>query len=69
MNEGQPSLDEALKLYEEADRLIFFCTHRLNEAERKIEILIKKRDGNIVCDSQGNPQTENFIPSLAETHS
>jgi exodeoxyribonuclease VII small subunit len=41
MNSGNVSLDESLKLYEEADKLIATCSKRLNEAERKIETLIK----------------------------
>ncbi|HKY99828.1 MAG TPA: exodeoxyribonuclease VII small subunit, partial [Rhabdochlamydiaceae bacterium] len=45
MNSGKVSLDESLKLYEEADRLISSCNKRLSDAEKKIEVLIKNRDG------------------------
>lgn len=60
MNSGNVPLDESLKLYEEADRLISGCAHRLNAVEARIETLIKKRDGEIELDDEGNPQTENF---------
>lgn len=54
MNSEQVSLDDALSLYEEADQLILSCQKRLNEAEQKIEILLKNREGT--------PQREPFIP-------
>ncbi|NGX37465.1 MAG: Exodeoxyribonuclease 7 small subunit [Chlamydiae bacterium] len=61
MNEEQVSLDDALALYEEADSLIVNCQRRLNEAEQKIEILIKNREEN------QPPQTEEFIPERQST--
>ena len=39
MNSGKVALEESLKLYEEADKLIVWCSKRLTEAEKKIEIL------------------------------
>lgn len=41
------ALDESLKLYEEADKLIAQCNKRLVEAETKIEMLIKNREGEL----------------------
>lgn len=55
MNSGKTELDESLKLFEEADKLIVSCHKRLNEAEKKIEILIKNRNGDLELDAQGNP--------------
>ncbi len=60
MNSGKVALDESLKLYEEADRLISSCTKRLNDAEQKIEILMKQRNGDLALNESGQPQTENF---------
>jgi len=60
MNSGSVSLDEALKLYEEADKLIASCGKRLNAAEQKIETLIKKRQGELSLDEDQNPETEEF---------
>lgn len=45
MNSGAVPLEESLKLYEEADQLITSCSKKLNDAEKKIEILIKNRSG------------------------
>ena len=60
MNSGTVSLDESLKLYEEADGLIALCNKRLNEAERKIEILVKNRNGESALGSDEKPLTQDF---------
>ena len=60
MNSGKASLDESLKLYEEADKLIGSCNKRLTEAEKKIEMLLKNRSGELVLDEDGNPVTEAY---------
>lgn len=62
MNSGRVTLDESLKLYEEADKLISSSTFRLNEAEEKIEMLIKKRDGELEVDENEKPMTQAFQP-------
>ena len=61
MNSGKVSLEDSLKLYEEADRLMSWCSKRLIEAEKKIEILVKNRDAELQVDEQGRPQTQPFI--------
>jgi exodeoxyribonuclease VII small subunit len=55
MNSGKASLDDSLKLYEEADKLIVTCQKKLSEAEKKIEMMIKNRNGEVVLDETGNP--------------
>lgn len=60
MNSGSISLDESLKLYEEADKLITLCGKRLNDAERKIEMLIKNRNGELVLDTDQKPVTQDY---------
>lgn len=60
LNSGHVSLDESLKLYEEADRLIHECNKRLVDAERKIEILIKNRSGEVIQGSDQKPATQDF---------
>lgn len=60
MNASSVSLDESLKLYEEADRLIAACNKRLTEAERKIEILIKNRNGELVLNPDQKPEKQDF---------
>lgn len=60
MNSGKASLDDALKLYEEADTLITTCQKKLTEAEKKIEMMIKNRSGEVVLDENGNPALQPF---------
>lgn len=63
MHSGSISLDDSLKLYEEADRLICVCSKKLNDAERKIELLIKSRSGELSLGPDGKPLTQDFSPS------
>jgi exodeoxyribonuclease VII small subunit len=46
LEEGDLSLEESLKLFEDGVRLSRECQERLNQAERRIEILLKDEDGN-----------------------
>ena len=45
LEEGKLPLDEAMTKYEEGVRLTKHCHNKLNDAEKKIELLIKKSDG------------------------
>jgi exodeoxyribonuclease VII small subunit len=44
------SLDEAMKLFEEGVKLSHDCQKQLEEAEGRVEILLKKADGKIVAE-------------------
>lgn len=69
MNSGKASLDDSLKLYEEADKLIHACNKRLNEAEQKIEILVKNRSGDLTLNDQAIPLTQPLAqPFLQREH-
>ncbi len=39
------SLEESLKKFEEGINLVRFCTKKLEEVEKKIEILVKEKEG------------------------
>jgi exodeoxyribonuclease VII small subunit len=62
MNSGTMSLDESIKLYEEADQLIMICNKRLNEAERKIEVLVKNknRGSELMIGQDQKPLTQDY---------
>lgn len=45
---GDLSLDESLKVFEEGMELVQFCTKKLDEAERKVTILMKDSTGKLV---------------------
>ncbi len=44
---GDLTLDRALELFEEGIRVSRFCSSKLDEAERKVEVLIKSADGTL----------------------
>lgn len=43
------TLDHALELFEEGVKISRYCNARLEEAERKVETLIKSADGSMVA--------------------
>src|SRR5258706_554544 len=47
MEGAELPLEDVLKQYEEGTRLVRFCSLKLNEAEKKIELLSKKTDGSV----------------------
>ena len=49
LENGDLALDAALKLFEEGIELSRQCQKQLEEAENKVEILIKKADGKLVA--------------------
>jgi exodeoxyribonuclease VII small subunit len=46
LEEGDLPLEESLSLFEEGIRLTRLCAQKLDEAEKKIEILVKDNKGN-----------------------
>lgn len=60
LNTGTVSLDDSLKLYEEADQLIGKCNKRLTDAEKKIEILLKNRNGELLIGNDEKPVMQDF---------
>ncbi len=45
LEEGSVPLEESLSLYEESQELLDFCLARLNEAEKKLQLLSKTAEG------------------------
>jgi exodeoxyribonuclease VII small subunit len=58
LEDGDLSLEESLKLFEDGVRLSRECQERLNQAERRIEILLK--------DEKGNPFLQEIRPDDAD---
>jgi exodeoxyribonuclease VII small subunit len=54
---GDISLEESLRLFEEGIRLSRFCNQKLDEAEKRVEILLK--------DEEGRMKTRAFDPSTS----
>jgi len=49
LEEGEKSLEGSLKLYEEGIKLSKFCSGKLEEAKKKIEILTKSEKGELTA--------------------
>lgn len=49
MEGGDLNLDESLKSFEEGVKLTRFCEKKLDEAEKKVEILMKDKGGRLTA--------------------
>ncbi|MCX7634812.1 MAG: exodeoxyribonuclease VII small subunit [Syntrophales bacterium] len=47
METGELSLDESLKAFEEGIKLARFCSKKLEEAEKRIELLVRDEQGEL----------------------
>lgn len=47
MEHDSLSLEESIKMFEEGMELALFCSKKLDEAERKISIVLKGKDGQM----------------------
>jgi exodeoxyribonuclease VII small subunit len=45
LENGDLPLEESMKLFEEGMRLSKVCSQRLNEVQKKVELLLKSEDG------------------------
>lgn len=62
MNRGTLNLDDSLALFEESNALLSVCQKRLNEAEKKVEVLLKNRQGEPILGEDGKLLTQEFKP-------
>lgn len=44
---GELSLEDSVKLFEEGMEISRFCGKKLDDAERRVEILLKRADGEL----------------------
>lgn len=67
LEQGKIPLEESLKKYEEGIKLAKFCTEKLEEAEKKIEILTKNNSGKFkrepfkAKEEEANKTQEGFL--------
>ncbi len=47
LESGELSLEDSLAAFENGVRLVKLCNHKLTEVERKIELLVKDKDGKL----------------------
>jgi exodeoxyribonuclease VII small subunit len=48
MEAGDLSLDESLKAFEEGIKLVRVCSKKLEEAERRVDLLVKNEQGDLI---------------------
>ncbi|SNB45296.1 exodeoxyribonuclease VII small subunit [Geobacter sp. DSM 9736] len=48
LEEGELSLEESLRAFEEGVKYAAFCTRKLDEAEKKVELLLKQKNGGFI---------------------
>ncbi len=48
LENGNLSLEESLKIFEEGMKLVKYCSSKLEEAERKVSILVQESNGKYV---------------------
>lgn len=53
LESGDVPLDKALARYEEGVKLVRLCQKRLEQAKKKVEILVKTKDGKIKIEPFG----------------
>ena len=66
LEKGELPLEKSLELYEEGIRLSRLCHGKLEEAEGKIEMLLKDARGEISTDPEGRPRTRSLSPPEGE---
>jgi exodeoxyribonuclease VII small subunit len=47
LESGELSLDDSLTAFEKGVGLVKFCNQKLNEVERKIDLLVKDKEGKL----------------------
>ena len=62
LEKGDLPLEESLHLYEEGVGLSRLCHAKLEEAQGRIELLVKDAKGEAVLDASGHPKTRPLDP-------
>jgi exodeoxyribonuclease VII small subunit len=47
LESGDMSLEDSLKVFEEGMQLAAFCSRKLDEAEKKVTLLVREQDGGL----------------------
>ena len=66
LEHGNLNLEDSVKAFEEGVKLVRFCHGRLDEVERRVELLLKDAKGELALDARGRPKTKALSPSEGE---
>ncbi len=50
LESGDLTLEESLKSFEEGVKHAGFCSRKLDEAEKRVELLLKQKDGSFITE-------------------
>ena len=50
MESGELGLEKMVAAFEEGQKLVKLCSSKLNEVEKKIEMLVKRPDGSVAAE-------------------
>ncbi|HEY5543709.1 MAG TPA: exodeoxyribonuclease VII small subunit [Candidatus Binatia bacterium] len=60
LESGELSLEDSLSAFEKGIGLVRFCNHKLSEVEKKIEMLVKEKEGKLQLKALADlPEKEN----------
>jgi exodeoxyribonuclease VII small subunit len=60
LESGELSLEDSLSAFEKGIGLVRFCNHKLSEVEKKIEMLVKEKEGKLQLRALADlPEKEN----------
>jgi exodeoxyribonuclease VII small subunit len=65
LESGELSLEDSLAAFEEGIGLVKFCNQKLTEVEKKIELLVKDKDGKLqlrAMDEEADEEPEDEEP-------
>lgn len=60
MEAGDMTLEESLKAFEEGIKLARLCARKLDDAERRVDILLKQEDGMVMKPFQSEGVKDEF---------
>jgi exodeoxyribonuclease VII small subunit len=58
LESGDLSLEDSLAAFEKGVGLVRYCNQRLSEVEKKVELLVKDKDGQLQLKAFGNPAAD-----------
>ncbi len=47
LESGEMSLEDSLQVFEEGMQLVAFCSRKLDEAEKKVTLLVREQEGGL----------------------
>lgn len=62
LEEGRPNLEQSLKKFDEGIELVRFCNQQLDEARKKVNLLLKQNSSLTAVDFDGKDDGHQDLP-------